>query len=88
MSDLGLGLAQLETPVEGVRAIGVKVGNIEDLKRKLAESGHDCIHAADHGFVKEAHYIIDGVRFNFAEYVSGPLPNRATSLRAAMAGRK
>ncbi len=86
LSTLGLGLAQLEEPEEGLRAIGIKVSNMEELKAKLAEKGHKPIFEANNGRINEAQYVIYGMRFNFGEYKGVPISNRALSLQAAGLG--
>ncbi|HZP26933.1 MAG TPA: VOC family protein [Dehalococcoidia bacterium] len=85
-SNIGLGIAQLEEPVEGLRAIGFKVGDLDELKAKLEKRGMKPVFEGGSGSMKEAQYDIYGMRFNFAEYKGVPISNRALSLQLERAG--
>lgn len=84
-SNIGLGVAQLEEPTEGLRAIGFKVNNLDELKAKLEARGMKPVFEGGSGSMKEAQYDIYGLRFNFAEY-KGLTPTRALYLQLERAG--
>lgn len=82
MSTLGIGLAQPDQPAEeGVRAVGIKVDDVEELKRRFMSRGLKPIVDVKTDNFHEVQYVIRGVRFNFGQYQSAPLPNRILGLR-------
>lgn len=79
-SNIGIGLAQEDPPgPEGFRALGLKVDDVDALKRKMDALGLEPISQIEEP-LKELQYIIGGARLNFGEYQDAPLPNRALSL--------
>ncbi|MEL0083584.1 MAG: VOC family protein [Gammaproteobacteria bacterium] len=79
-SNIGIGLAQEEPPgEEGVRALGLKVDDVDGLKAKMDALGMEPLNHIQEP-LKEVQYRIGGVRFNFGEYQGAPVPNRALSL--------
>ena len=82
MSTVGIGLAQPEQLAEeGVRAVGIKVDDMEELKRKLLDRGLKPIVDLKTKNFHEVQYVIGGVRFNFGQYQPAPAPNRILALR-------
>lgn len=82
MSPVGIGLAQPEQPAEeGVRAVGVKVDDMEELKRRLGSRGFKPLVDMKTDKFHEVQYVIGGVRFNFGQYQPVPAPNRIGALR-------
>ena len=78
-SNMGIGLAQQDPPEEGFRALGIKVDNVDEMKKQMDAQGHEPL-SYIHEPLKELQYIIGGVRFNFAEYPGAPAPNRPLAL--------
>ena len=78
-STLGIGLAQQDPPEEGFRALGVKVDDVDAMKKQMDERGYTPLSHIQQP-LKELQYNIGGVRFNFGEYPGAPLPNRPLSL--------
>ena len=78
-STMGIGLAQQDPPEEGFRALGVKVDDVDEMKKQMDARGYEPLSHIQ-APLKELQYIIGGVRFNFGEYQGAPLPNRPLSL--------
>lgn len=84
MSTAGIGLAQPDQPAEeGVRAVGIKVDDMEELKKRLMSRGLKPIVDTQTDKFHEVQYVIGGVRFNFGQYEPAPVPapNRILALR-------
>ncbi len=78
-STMGIGLAQQDPPEEGFRALGIKVDDVDEMKKQMDALGYEPLSHIQEP-IKELQYIIGGVRFNFGEYSSAPVPNRPLAL--------
>lgn len=78
-STMGIGLAQQDPPEEGFRALGVKVDDVDEMKKQMDARGYEPLSYVQQP-LKELQYHLGGVRFNFGEYAGAPLPNRPLSL--------
>ena len=77
LSVSSIGLSLVETQPEGLRAMGFKVRDLPRIVETLARRGIEpVLEFAQPGY-HEAHFVIDKVRFSFAEYP--PAPSRATA---------
>lgn len=78
-STMGIGLAEQDPPAEGFRAVGIKVDDVDAMKKQMDALGYEPLTYIQSP-IKELQYIIGGARFNFGEYPGAPLPNRPLSL--------
>jgi len=65
-SNIGISLVEVEP--EGLRAVGFKVQDLAGIKAKLAQHGIEPVLEFDADGYDEAQFVIDNVRFSFAEY--------------------